>query len=80
MGLRWRRAKGAEPMMQMGNPCHGGMSSRKALNTIRRLTQEARDIAKWYEEHPTQLFFPPSLAHLRDCGRSRRKSWRTCCS
>jgi hypothetical protein len=67
-GLRWRPAKGAEPMIKWVIPAMADVV-KEALNNIRRLTQEARDVAKWYEEHPTQLFLPPSLAHLRDRGR-----------
>jgi hypothetical protein len=39
--------------------------ARRAIANIRGLTDEARRIAKWYEEHPGQLYLPPALRHLR---------------
>jgi hypothetical protein len=63
-GLRWRPAKGAEPMIKWVIPSMADVV-REALSNIRRLTQEARDVAKWYEENPSQLYLPSHLDHLR---------------
>jgi hypothetical protein len=63
-GIRWRPAKGAEPMIKW---IVSSMTDvvKEALSNIRRLTAEAREIAKWYEEHPGRLYLPPHLEHLR---------------
>tara|TARA_B110001469_G_scaffold52228_1_gene50584 strand:- start:3208 stop:4455 length:1248 start_codon:yes stop_codon:yes gene_type:complete len=37
----------------------------KAYNQIKEHTAEARKMALWYEQNPTQLFLPPSLEYLR---------------
>jgi len=42
---------------------------KEALSNIRRLTAEAREIAKWYEEHPDKLYLPAHLEHLREYER-----------
>jgi hypothetical protein len=63
-GLRWRPSKGAEPMIKW---LVGSMASvvQKALANIRKITEPARAIAKWYEDNPGKLYLPPHLAHLR---------------
>ncbi|MPR10989.1 hypothetical protein FS320_24765 [Microvirga tunisiensis] len=38
---------------------------REALIRIRRETEEARRMARWYEENPDRLYLPPELSHLR---------------
>jgi hypothetical protein len=63
-GLRWRPAKGAEPMIKWIIPSMVDVV-KEAITNIKRLTQEARDIAKWYEVNPSQLYLPEHLSHLR---------------
>jgi hypothetical protein len=63
-GIRWRPAKGAEPMIKWVVSSMADVV-KAALSNIRRLTAEAREIAKWYEEHPDKLYLPPHLEHLR---------------
>lgn len=63
-GIRWRPAKGAEPMIKWVVSSMADVV-KEALSNIRRLTAEAREIAKWYEEHPDQLYLPSHLEHLR---------------
>jgi hypothetical protein len=38
---------------------------KEAIGKIRRLTNEAREIARWYEQNPTRLYLPPEMEHLR---------------
>jgi hypothetical protein len=64
LGLRWWPAKGAEPQVKW---IVGSMSDvvREAIAKIRKETDEARVIARWYEQHPQQLYLPKYLEHLR---------------
>ena len=68
-GLRWRPSKGADAMVKWVVPSMASVVQ-EALSNIRRLTQDARAIAKWYEDHPRQLYLLPHLEHLRNRGRS----------
>jgi hypothetical protein len=63
--LRWYPEKGAPPQTK---PMITSMVDvvREALTKIRALTKPARTVAAWYEHHPTELYLPPSLAHLRE--------------
>ena len=63
-GLRWWPAKGADPGVKWVVP---SMTSvvQEALRKIRGVTEEARRIAKWYEEHPGWIYLAPDVAHLR---------------
>ncbi|SAK98384.1 hypothetical protein AWB76_07521 [Caballeronia temeraria] len=65
LGLRWSGSKGAADHIKWILP---GMAEvvRKALDRIRKITEPARAMARWYEEHPRKLFLPPELAHLRN--------------
>ncbi|HZR34079.1 MAG TPA: hypothetical protein VFA75_01805 [Nevskia sp.] len=63
-GLRWRAGKGAEPAPKWLNSAMASVAE-TAIVRIRKLTERARRIAAWYEEHPTQLYLPPELEHLR---------------
>lgn len=63
-GLRWWPAKGAEPMIKWLLP---SMTSvvQEALQNIRRVTEEARRIAQWYEKNPSQIYLAPDVTYLR---------------
>jgi len=63
-GLRWRPAKGAAPMIKWIVPSMVDVV-REAINNIRNLTNDARRVAQWYENHPDQIYLPSSLEHLR---------------
>ena len=67
-GLRCCPSKGADPMVKW---IVASMASvvQDAVGKIRRLTQDARAIATWYEEHPGRLFLPQHLEHLRHNAR-----------
>jgi hypothetical protein len=63
-GLRWRPSKGAEPMIKWQV---GSMASvvQKAIANIRKITEPARAIAKWYEDNRDEIYLPRYLEHLR---------------
>lgn len=63
-GLRWWPAKGADPMVKW---VVASMSEvvQDAIGRIRRLTNEARRVAQWYEQNPTKIYLPQELEHLR---------------
>lgn len=63
-GLRWWPAKGAAPMVKWIIPSMADVVE-EALGKIRRLTDEAREVARWYENNPTQLYLPPDIEHFR---------------
>lgn len=63
-GLRWWPAKGAEPMVKWVIPSMVPVVI-EAVARIRRLTEDARHIARWYESHPRELYLPPELECLR---------------
>jgi len=63
-GLRWWPAKGANPGVKWVVPSMASVVQ-EALRKIRRVTEEARCIAKWYEDHPGRLYLAPDVEHLR---------------
>lgn len=67
-GLRWRPAKGGEAMVKW---CTTSMADvvEEAVRRIRAVTEPAREIARWYESHPGQLYLPARLEHLRSEAR-----------
>jgi hypothetical protein len=64
-GIRWWPRKGADPMVKWVVPAMTGVV-KEAVAKIRQLTNQARCIAKWYEDHPTEIYLPESLEHLRN--------------
>lgn len=64
LALRWWPAKGAPPGLKaIATPMKDVVSD--ALRKLRELSSSARSIAKWYEAHPTKLYLPRNLQHLR---------------
>jgi hypothetical protein len=63
-GLRWWPSKGADPQVKWIIPSMADVV-REALARIRRHTQEARRIARWYEHSPRRIFLPAHLERLR---------------
>lgn len=64
LGLRWAGSKGASDHIKWILP---GMADvvREALTRIRRITESAREMARWYEHNPAKLYLPQDLEHLR---------------
>ncbi|OYY94429.1 MAG: integrase [Hydrogenophilales bacterium 28-61-23] len=63
-GIRWWPAKGAKPMVKWVVPSMASVVQ-EALAKIRACTEEARRVAKWYEDHPRQVYLPADKEHLR---------------
>ena len=63
-GLRWFPAKGASPMIKWIIPSMADIA-KEAINKIKIVTAQARNIAKWYEKNPNKLYLPKELEHLR---------------
>jgi len=63
-GMRWIPAKGADPMVKWIIPSMAPVVA-EAIAKIRRLTGDARRIAKWYELNPEKLYLRQDLEHLR---------------
>lgn len=64
-GLRWWPAKGADPMVKWIVPSMVSVVE-EAIGRIRSVTHEARQIAKWYEEHPSNIYLHAGVEHLRE--------------
>lgn len=63
-GLRWWPAKGAEPMIKWVVPSMASVVQ-EAIGKIRKLTDESRRIAKWYEDNPGQIYLVGEHEYLR---------------
>ena len=63
-GFRWWPAKGADPLVKPVVTSMGPLAQ-EALKKIRKVTKPARAVASWYDKHPTELYLPPELEHLR---------------
>ncbi|KAA1014929.1 integrase [Paraburkholderia panacisoli] len=63
-GLRWWPAKGAAPMVKWVIASMADVVT-KAVGRIRQMTQEAREVAAWYEKNPNKIYLPDSLKALR---------------
>jgi hypothetical protein len=63
-GLRWWPAKNAEPHIKWIVPSMMEVV-RRALANIRRHTDHARRVARWYEKNPTRLYLGEAARHLR---------------
>jgi len=63
-GLRFWPSKGADPMVKWVLP---SMSSvvQEAVKRLRKISTEARELARWYEANPTEIFLPLHLEQLR---------------
>lgn len=68
IGLRWFPAKGGAPMVKTVIPSMRDIAIR-AVDRLRRLSEPARRLAQWYEQHPDRIYLPPQLEYLR--GRER---------
>lgn len=63
-GLRWWPAKGADPMVKWVVPSMASVVQ-EAIVKIKKVTDEARRIAKWYEDYPDQIYLSLSNGYLR---------------
>lgn len=67
-GLRWWPAKGADPMIKWVVPSMASVVQ-EAIAKIRKITDESRRIAKWYENHPYEIYL------VKECERLRGQEW-----
>lgn len=63
-GLRWWPAKGADPMIKWIVPSMVSVVQ-EAIAKIRKVTDESRRIARWYEDNPTSIYLVTECEHLR---------------
>lgn len=65
LSLRWypvkRGRKGCKDVLKVMEPV-----ALEAVRRVRELTDEARRVARWYENNPDKLYLPNRLARLRD--------------
>lgn len=66
-GLRWLPAKGGGAMVKWVVPSMADVV-KEAVGKIRKITDAARQISKWYEMHPTEIYLPEGLEDLRGQG------------
>ncbi len=67
-GLRWFPSKGGKPMVKWAVPVMTDIL-KEAISRIRGETEGARELARWYEQHPGKLYLPSHLEHLRGAER-----------
>lgn len=63
-GLRYWPAKGADPMIKWVIPTMVHLV-KEAVGRIKEKTESARKLARWYANHPGQLYLPPELEYYR---------------
>lgn len=65
IGLRWYPAKNAAPMIKTVIPSMRDIAVR-AIERVQRLSTPARELARWYEQHPGRIYLPSRLEYLRE--------------
>lgn len=63
-GLRWRPSKNGDAGVKWVVSAMTDVA-KAAVTKLRNLSEEARIVARWYEENPGKLYLPPHLEHLR---------------
>lgn len=69
-GLRWPPSKGFENGIKWILPSMADVA-REAIAKLKAVSAEARAIARWYEEHPQQIYLHSRIEHLRSAKRLR---------
>lgn len=64
-GLRWHTSKGASPMVKWIIPSMVEVV-KIALKRIRGITEEARQVSRWYENNPEKIYLTREEEHLRN--------------
>lgn len=64
-GIKWIPAKGAEPTIKWIIPSMVPVVA-EAVGKLRRLTEPARNLARWYESNPGKMYLPLELEHFRN--------------
>lgn len=63
-GLRYRPGKDGDPMVKWVIPSMAGLV-KEAVARIKKSTESARALARWYEENPADLYLPDHLELFR---------------
>lgn len=63
-GLRWLTSKGAAHMIKWQIPSMHELVE-EAIGKIRKHTENARNIARWYENNPDKIYLPSEFEYLR---------------
>jgi hypothetical protein len=63
--LRWRPAKGGNPMVKLASGENALHVARAAVGFLVEIGKTAREAAQWYHENPGQLYLPLGFEHLR---------------
>lgn len=66
-GLRWWPSKGGKAQVKWVVQSMASVA-REAVSKLRTISTHARDVARWYEQHPDAMYLPAELEGLR--GRS----------
>ena len=66
-GLRWRPSKGGKAQVKWVVQSMASVA-REAVSKLRTISTPAREVARWYEQHPDAMYLPTELEALR--GRS----------
>lgn len=64
-GLRWFPLKGGAPMVKTVIPSMRDIA-KNAVEKLRKLSEPARTVARWYEAHPNDIYLPTELEYLRN--------------
>lgn len=63
-GLRWRPSKGGKAQIKWVVQSMASVA-REAVSKLRSISIPARDVARWYEQHPDAIYLPAELEVLR---------------
>lgn len=64
-GLRWRPSKGGKAQVKWVVQSMASVA-REAVSKLRSISTPARDVARWYEQHPDAIYLPAELQALRE--------------
>lgn len=64
-GIRWWPSKGAEPMIKWVIKSMEEIAQ-DAIQRLKKHTEDARTIARWYEKNPGKLYLPTGCRQLRN--------------
>lgn len=65
-GIRWRPSKGGKAQVKWVVQSMASVA-REAVSKLRTISTPARDVARWYEQHPDAMYLPTELEALRGC-------------
>ena len=67
-GIRWKPLKGGQAKTNWVISAEGAEVAEETVDYLIARGEKARAAAKWYAEHPDNLYLPPSLEYLRAYG------------